>query len=199
MAGPQPSAVVAAMSTIVGVALTGFVVSVLGAAGGAGANLPIPVINGTAAPQADEVGLPPAIELPRADRDRDGDRKDENPVDPKGPPESTPGTGPEVVPPPAAEEIGGPGDPGTPPGGTTPPTGGEGAPGAENPPPTDPGAGAPGGPSTPGKGNQGNGTPGNGNPGNGNPGNGNPGNGNPGKGHGTQGTVPGNGQGAPGD
>lgn len=63
MRGPNPSAVVVALSTVVAVSTAGFMVSVLGGAGGASATLPIPGITGSAAPVADEVPGPPPVEV----------------------------------------------------------------------------------------------------------------------------------------
>lgn len=84
MRGPNPSAVVVALSTVVAVSTAGFMVSVLGGAGGASATLPIPGITGSAAPVADEVPGPPPVEVgPGASEDAPS--AGDAPADPQAP------------------------------------------------------------------------------------------------------------------
>jgi len=120
MSGVNPSAVVVALSTVVAVSTVGFMVSVLGTAGGANATLPIPGITGSAAPVADEVPGPPAVQVgPGASDDAPGAENEhpiegETPPNPSQPNQSTPyagGSG--VTDPPATGAQPGGGSPST--------------------------------------------------------------------------------------
>ena len=91
MRGPNPSAVVVALSTVVAVSTVGFMVSVLGNAGGASATLPIPGITGSAAPLADEVPGPPPIEVGPGASD-DAPVAGDTPADPQTPESTANGT-----------------------------------------------------------------------------------------------------------